>query len=253
MKHAWKRFISLWVACLCASTMAHADLKVGVMFFDPPLVMSANQGFHVDLANKICQGLQEKCVIVPMVWEELFTALDNGKIDLIMGVFPTPERVQKYLFSIPYLPSNGRIIVLSRLAIDRVTQLKGQEVGILREETGAGVFAEYVQAAFPGLFQVIKYKDIETLLESLADDTVQAALLHETAVNYWVANSRGIFSMLGNPFPLGGGYSIMTLPNSQALITRIDAQIRLLKSNGVFDKLYSTYFGGFPGDGSPKT
>lgn len=223
---------------------ARADLKFGVMIYDPPLVMSATQGFHIDLAQKICQGLQEKCVIVPMIWAQQFGALDKGDIDLVMGVFPTVARAQKYIFSIPYMISYGRMIVLSKSGITGYGALKGLKVGTLLEETDSGgVFMDYIQGTFPGWFSVKGFKDVQTLLAALADNDIQAGLLHATAVNYWVANSGGLFRALGPSFSLGSGYTLMALPSKQKLIDSINQQIRLLMTNGGLDAIYNTYFG----------
>jgi arginine transport system substrate-binding protein len=244
MKCKWLRLLCLGLVYLFCSTTAQAELKIGVMFFDPPLVMSASQGFHVDLANIICQGLQEKCRIIPMIWDQLFLALDKGDIDLIMGVFMTPERAQKYLFSIPYMISKGQFIALTKSNLSRYEQLKGLKVGTLKEETGTGVFLGYLQAAFPDFFkEIVEFKDIDTMLTALDNNSIKAGFMHSTAVNYWVANSKGIFSTLGSPVDIGNGYTIMALPDKQKLIDKINKQIQLIMADGDFVKLYNTYFG----------
>ncbi|HBC0466374.1 TPA: transporter substrate-binding domain-containing protein [Legionella pneumophila subsp. fraseri] len=44
-----------------------------------------------------------------MTFDTLFSELANDKIDLAIAVITiTNERQQQYLFSLPYLPSNGR-------------------------------------------------------------------------------------------------------------------------------------------------
>ncbi|MBA2653011.1 MAG: transporter substrate-binding domain-containing protein [Tatlockia sp.] len=242
MKFKWLPLLLTGLISLLLPSTGQAQLKIGVMFFDPPLVMSPMQGFHVDLANKICQGLQEKCILLPMVWNQLFVAIDKGDIDLIIGVFITAQRAKKYIFSIPYMQSYGRFIVLRASNITNFKQLNGKKVGTLKEEVNTGIFASYLQANYSNNFKIVDYKDIGVLLTSLVNKSIKAALLHARAVNYWVANTSGIFSILGPVFPLGGGYSIMALPGNQPLIDKINQQIQLIKANGEFAKIYDTYF-----------
>ncbi|MBA2655804.1 MAG: transporter substrate-binding domain-containing protein [Tatlockia sp.] len=242
MKFKGLILLFLGMLYLLFPSLSQAQLKIGVMFFDPPLVMSPIQGFNVDLANRICKGLQEKCLILPMVWSELFIALDKGEVDLLMGVFITPQRAQKYLFSLPYMTSRGRFIVLSANNISNFSQLKGRKIGTLKEELNTGIFFNYLQANYSDYFQINNYRDIGLLLTSLSNNSIQAALLHARSVNYWVANTSGIFKTIGQSFPLGGGYSVMALPGKQPLIDKISQQLKLIKDSGEFAKIYGTYF-----------
>ncbi|MBA3537443.1 MAG: transporter substrate-binding domain-containing protein [Tatlockia sp.] len=242
MKFKWLPLLFSGLVYLLFPSCVQAELKIGVMFFDPPLVMSPIQGFHIDLANKICEGLQEKCIIRPMEWSQLFIALNKGELDLVMGVFYTPQRAQNHIFSIPYMTSRGRFIVLSANKITAFSQLKGRKLGTLKEEINTGVFASYIQAHYLNYFNVIDYKDIGILLTALANNSTKAALIHARAVNYWVANSSGIFTPLGPAFKLGDGYTIMALPAKQELIDNINKQLNKILSNGDFAKIYNTYF-----------
>lgn len=238
-----------WLSLLCSigiyllyPSITQAAIRVGVMLFDPPMVISATQGFHVDLANKLCEGLHEQCIIKPMEWDKLFVALDKKEIDLQMGVFITLKRAKHYLFSIPYMPSNGRFITLTENNITSLDQLKGQKVGTLQEEDSSGIFRSYIRANHLDSFKMVDYEDLESLLNSLVKGSTKAALAHSTSVDYWVANSSGNFSPVGPAFPLGNGYSIMALPENKELIDNINVQIQKIKANGDYEKIYNTYF-----------
>lgn len=227
---------------------AEAQLKIGVMFYDPPLVMSSIQGFHVDLANRICKGLNETCTIIPMEWSKLFPALDKGEIDLIMGVFSTLERAEKYIFSIPYMISRAQFMVRTADKITNFDELKGTKLGILLEEVGSGVFSGYLKAHYLNFFKIIEYKDINQIVTALDNKSVKAAFFHEKAINYWVQNSSGIFKTIGPAVKVGEGYTIMALPVRQDLINNVNQQILQIKASGDFAKIYSIYFGEVPPD-----
>lgn len=236
------RFALFGVFYLLYLPSVYAKLKIGVVFFDPPLVVSRSQGFNINLAHKICHGLREECIIVPMEWPDLFVALNKREIDIQLGVYITPERAKHYIFSLPYKSSSGRFMTLTANRLTAINQLKGAKVGKLKEEKGSGVFNRYIEDIFDELFGVANFDDMETLILALTQQSVQAILVHSSAAEYWVEHSGGKFSMLGAPFPLGAGYAIMALPDKQQLINRINTQLRILKANGEFAKIYHMYW-----------
>lgn len=227
--------------CLFNVFSTHAALKIGVLFFDPPLVISPSQGFHVDLANLICEGLKQECIIKPMKWDQLFIALDKGEIDLQMGVYITPERAKQYIFTIPYLVSKGRIFALTKNHFTSVDQLQGKKLGTLKEENEIGVFHKYIQNTYPDLFKVVGFDDIGNLVTALANNTIQGALLHAASADYWIANSSGEFSTIGDSFLLGGGYSLMALPSNQALVSAVNEQLKLILDSKAYETIYTMY------------
>ncbi|WP_156812537.1 hypothetical protein [Legionella tunisiensis] len=47
--------------CLFLSSMSHATLTIGTLMFKPPYVLSPNNQFDIDLAELLCERLQEQC------------------------------------------------------------------------------------------------------------------------------------------------------------------------------------------------
>ena len=220
---------------------SHAALKIGVIFFEPPLVISASQGFHIDLAKKICEGLKQECIIKPMKWDKLFIALDKGDIDLQMGVYITPERAKKYIFTIPFLVSKGRLFSLTKNHFTTISQLQGKKLGTLKEENELGVFHKYIENTYPNVFNVVDFDDIGNLVTALAENKIQAGLLRAASVDYWLANSSGEFSAIGTSFLLGAGYSLMALPSNQALVNAVDQQLKRIIDSKEYDTIYNMY------------
>lgn len=238
MQKACSTFI-LWLFSIIS---AHADVTFGVVFFDPPFVYSATQGFNVDLAKAVCKGLNEPCQIVNKVWKQLFDELDKQSIDVLVGAYITPERAEKYLFTKGYMPSQGRFITLNSATFEEVSQLKGSRVGIIAEEAETGVFHNYIALTYPNLFTLVNYKDLTTLLEALSKNRVNAAVVHNKAVTYWLMNSNNQFKTIGPAFNIGEGIGMLTLPKNKNLLDAINLQLRVIKSNGVYDQIYNTYF-----------
>lgn len=103
-----KIHLLVWLFCFSLNNTVYATIKVGTVFFYPPFVMSTGDGFDIDLMHVICHRLQETCQFFPMNYNQLFTSIDTGKIDIaIAGIAISPERQAKYVFSLPYVLSKG--------------------------------------------------------------------------------------------------------------------------------------------------
>lgn len=69
-------------------------------------------GYEIDMMNEIGERLGVEVEFVEIGVAEAFTSVDSGKVDIAVNNFDTtPERLEKYNFSIPYKYSVGGMIV----------------------------------------------------------------------------------------------------------------------------------------------
>lgn len=69
-------------------------------------------GYDVQMAKKVAEGLGKEMVVVKTEWDGLVPALISGKIDAIMaGMSPTAERAKKIDFSEAYYSSDLVLVV----------------------------------------------------------------------------------------------------------------------------------------------
>ncbi|WP_155831630.1 transporter substrate-binding domain-containing protein, partial [Legionella oakridgensis] len=124
----WFKFIVFPIIFYAYTSLVFADvIKVGTMIFYPPFVMSVNQGFDVDLIQSLCRRTNLQCQMVPMDFNKIFGALDSGAIDVaIGGIVITPERLNRYIFTTPYLLSKGEFLTLQDNNLQSITGLKGK-------------------------------------------------------------------------------------------------------------------------------
>lgn len=223
---------------------AHADIRVGTVFLYPPFVMSSNQGFDIEFIRLLCQRMNTPCTFVPMDFNQLFTALDNGSIDIaVSGLVISEVREQKYIFSLPYMLSKGQFLISKNNNVDSLDDLKGQKIGVIRGGQDDGVFMGYLKANYPGFFEPVRFDDIEDLITALSSKSISAAFVHESTALYWEQNGGGQFKTLGNPTIVGDGIAIMASPQKAALIQQFNQQIQATEQDGSYLSLYKTYFG----------
>lgn len=82
-------------------------------------------GYDVQIAKKIADGLGKKAVAVKIEWDGLVPALTSGRVDVIMaGMSPTKERAKQIDFSDAYYNSNLVLVVNENGAFKDATSLK---------------------------------------------------------------------------------------------------------------------------------
>jgi len=84
-------------------------LRVGVSLFTPWALKDKNGeliGFEIDVAKKLSKDMGVTPKLISYDWEKLIPALNEGKIDIIIGGMAiTPKRALKVNFSLPYATS----------------------------------------------------------------------------------------------------------------------------------------------------
>lgn len=225
------------------TSVAQANVKVGTVYFYPPYVMSVNQGFDIDFIRLIFKRLNIDFQFIPMNYNQLFTALDTGEIDIaISGLSISIERQKKYIFSLPYMLSRGQFLILKDSPIKTMNDLIGQNVGVIKGTESGGVFFSFLFSKFNNIFKIIQYDDIEDVISALANGDISAVFTYKHSADYWVQNGGNKFVEIGPERIIGDGIGVMALPSQAPLIEQINQQLKVIEKDGSYLKLYSTYF-----------
>ncbi len=229
--------------CFFFSTLGYSDIKIGTPIYDPPFIISPNQGFDIDLSRLLCARLQQPCQLIQMNGKQLYQALQEGKIDLaIGGISISSARKVNYIFSLPYLLSEGQFLTLKRNNIQSVNDLKGTTVGVIRDELSGGIFYNYLVDHYQGQFRINQYDTVEDMFAALHDNNISAVFLYHTDTSYWNQNSSEIFKPIGPIVRVGEGIAIMALPQKAELIQDINKLLQQIETDNSYLNLYKTYF-----------
>lgn len=235
--------LSLLLYFSISTLPAYATIKVGTVVFYPPFVLSRSTGFDIEFIQTICQGLQEECVLMPMSFNKLYSALDEGVIDIaIGGITIAPTNSMKYIYSLPYILSKGEFLVLQSNTATSVDNLRGQTVGIMKGSQDGNVFYNFLLINYPDQFKIQTYDDMEDLITALSKGEITAAFAHESTALYWELNGGAQFKILGTPTLVGNGIGIMSVQQNASLINKINEQIKTIEKGSIYMSLYNTYF-----------
>lgn len=237
-----KTFFAL-VFCFFFPFSSYSAIKIGTLVYDPPFVISAHEGFDIDLSRLLCERMKAQCQLMPMSSKQLYQALQLGKIDMaIAGITISSSRKADYIFSLPYMLSKGQFLTLSDSNINSVHDLQGSTVGVIRDELSGGVFYNYVTHNYQGQFKINQYDTVEDMFAALSNKTISAVFLYRSDVNYWNHNGSNMFKPLGPVVTIGGGLAIMALPKNQDLIGQINKLLQQMEQDNTYLGLYKTYF-----------
>ncbi len=196
-------------------------------------------GFDVDLCTAIAKKLGLTLETVPSAYNSLVPGLLGDHFDMIMSaVHITPDLQQKVTFSDPYLAGTLAITTPVGAPVADAAGLAGKRVGVQVNTIG--------HSAVEGVSGIKQIKDYSTIteafqdlnggkLDAVVDDVVVNAYLVQTVTDFKgkLANSGTITTQFGF------GYGLR--PQNTALVAAVNAALKELRADGVYQKICAKY------------
>jgi arginine transport system substrate-binding protein len=227
-------------------SFVHANtLRVGTTLQNPPFSSLADKnghfyGFDMNIMEEICKRIKVSCTFTPLVFSDLFTQMKAGKIDLaIAAIIINDFQEEDFLFSLPYLQSNGEFIALLSSPINKPSDIINKRVGVRRGTP----FKNLALTMYKNQIEIVEAQDMGTLLGKLNDKDIDVALINAAAAKYWYANNSEIYKLIGTQIPTGEGYGIMANKGQEALIGQINQALLNMEADGSYLAIYTRYFG----------
>lgn len=191
----------------------------------------ALMGYDIDLGNKIADELKTKVEFKNIPWDNLFKALDDKQVDMIMSaVTITDERKQKYDFSDNYLNA-GQVIITQKnnLLINSADTLKGKRIAVQQGTTNE---TEALKFTSPSL--VVRYPDFVQATQALVSGQADAILSD-------LPGAKGIIT--ANPTlkiasdPLTNEYYGIVLRKNDLNLEKINQALSAIRTKGILTDL----------------
>lgn len=238
------RFLILLLTLLIFTITKAQPLRVGTIPYNPPFEIEADKaghffGFDVDIMDEICNRLQADCHFIPLKFENIFSELAAGHIDLGLAAISIVEsREQNFLFSLPYMASSGQFLTKSTSPISSLDDIQGKKIGL----TEGTIFKAIVLTSFGKQARIYEYPTLQAVLQALSNNKVDVIIDDEEAAKNWVATNNKLFKLVGEGIPIGVGYGIMANKKDQDLINRVNKALLEMEEDGHYLKIYNRYF-----------
>lgn len=233
-------FLVLLVVCSCAGNVSAETIVAEGDFHYPPYEFLDNgipSGFNVDVFRAVAEveGLQIRITLKG--WSEVVNDLDQGKCDVLLGMFYSEQRAEKFDFSVPHNVISHSIFVRKDSSIDALEDLHDKEIIVQNGD----IMHEYVQINYPDA-EIITVTSQEEGLRLLNSGKHDAALLGKLQ-NLFIADKAGLENIMtvGPAFAFGD-YCFAVKKGNTKLLAKINEGLSLVKNSGKYDKIYAKWF-----------
>ena len=253
MKTALKT-IALAAALGLAAVSGAAAQQVRVGFaaepyppFTSPDASGNWEGWEVDFTKAICAEAKLDCGITPVAWDGILPALTTSKIDVSVGSMSiTPERQQTIDFSDKYYNSLPGVIGPKDVKFEPTPEaLAGKTLGV----QVATIHQVYANKYFaPAGVTVKEYQTQDEANNDLASGRIDAVQADSVAMLEFLKSEQGTAccDMKGmvkdDPEVLGLGVGVGLRKGETELKDKINAAIKAIRENGVYDEFSKKYF-----------
>jgi polar amino acid transport system substrate-binding protein len=219
-------------------------LRVGMSADYPPIHFKQDGrylGIEADNATAVGEILSRKVEIVELPFDELFPALNAGKVDVLMaGLSVTAERSQQVQFTDPYMRV-GQMAIMHKSKLGRFSQpwsvyREGVRVGVEPGTTGAA-FAEreLIDA------QVSFFANPDEAFQGLRKDVIDL-YIHDAPTSWQLANSMENDDLISLYSPLTEEMLAWAVASdNDALAGDLNRALQLMQRNGTLQYILNRW------------
>ena len=229
-------------------TLKPGVLQVGVNVAYPPFEYYGDDGktklgFDMDLSRELAKKMGLEVEILDVDWEGIFAGLDTDRYDIIVsGVTLTPERLEKYAFTKPYV-GNGQAVVVrsdSSLKVSEITDLTGKNVGYLTESTSDVFMTKKVEEGLQ--CTVNEYDDAMNSFSDLKAGRLDAVVADSLVAADYVGRESGTYKVAwqGEAEEYLG---VVVKKGNDELLSKVSSALDALFADGTVKELSVKNFG----------
>jgi len=200
-------------------------------------------GFDVDVLQAVARkgGFRVRFINTP--WEGIFASLSQGDRDIVASaVTVTAERKQTMDFSDPYFEARQLIAVRKRVSgVKSFQDLKNKKVAVQAGTTGDEVVQRLLGKNNPDLK---RFESMPLALQELQSGGVQAVVGDNGVVINYLKNNpqQGVVIVSDAKSFAVEFYGFAVKKGNAELLAKINAGLRAIKADGIYDQIYKKYF-----------
>ncbi len=203
------------------------------------------EGFDVGFTGLLCTKLKIKCRLLPLPFDEIIPALEQGRADLaVASLGRSPEREQTLAFSEPYFRSRAFFIGLKEYPFEiRPSNVHGMKLA----SQAATAQEEALKENYGNDNEILSYKDYDALFAALELGKTDLILVDGLSGYDYLKRSRNPDFILLNHYadnqiiPMDESCIAVSRENAGAL-EQINSAIYEIKIDGEYQMLSLQYF-----------
>lgn len=211
-----------------AENTERPPLRVGMERDYPPFCMVDEQGnisgFDFDIATALCRNMKRECVILPMAFQDILDAMEQGRLDIaVAGLAVKPDRLRYMNFSDSYYHSRSIYITGREVSVTK-EWMRGKKLGT-QSGTAQRSLAEKM---WKDVAVLCEYPDHLSMIDALKAGEVDVVIIDGLAAYDFLLSREGsTYSMQALPLELDS-------PTNNACIGVRKDDVQLLKDVNTF-------------------
>ncbi|MEY4980410.1 MAG: hypothetical protein RLZZ352_2680 [Pseudomonadota bacterium] len=203
-------------------------------------------GFDVDIAEALCKEIKRQCVYVEQVWDSMIPGLQAKKYDVIISSMSiTEERKKAVDFTDKYYNTPSRIVVKADTPYTDPASLKGKKIGVLKGSTQE----KYAMGELkPAGVKVVPYEAQDQVYLDIKSGRLDGTVADKVEVSGgFLRKPEGqgygfVGPVLKEAKYFGVGAGVALRQGETALRDELNAAIKAIRANGVYDSVSKKYF-----------
>lgn len=195
-------------------------------------------GFNIELSRAALDVMGYDVEFQLDQWSKTRISLENGKIDLISGMFYSEERAKIYSFSTKHSMTNGDIFTRKNISIKSIKDLKGQKVSVLKN----GIIHEYLKSKELD----IEFLEVPTVLDALtlvSEGICDYAGVLKVPAHYLIETKKIDNLHANGLYFTSEDYSMAVSRENEELLYIINGGLQILKATGAYQEIYDKWLG----------
>ncbi|OAA91102.1 HD domain-containing phosphohydrolase [Clostridium ljungdahlii] len=195
-------------------------------------------GFNVELAKAAAEAMGFKVKIKLGVWSEIRDELENGKINVISGMFYSKDREKLYSFTTKTSITSADVFTRKGKSIKNISQLRGKTVVVEADE----ISGEYLKKQNLGI-NFVKVNSSEEALKLVSMNKYDYAVV-STIIGHYFMKKDKISNIKGNGLVINpDDYCIAVKKGNEDLLFALNGGLQVLKATGKYDEIYNKWLG----------
>ncbi len=221
----------------------HSVIRVGSDHDYPPYEFigpnGESTGFNVELIKAVCEAEGLKAEIRLGVWDEVRSQLAKGDIDVIAGMYFSPEREKTVDFSTPHNRVSSALFVRNSSDIVSFAQAKNRTIIV---QKGDIMHDFLVKNSFTD--RIVTVADPAEALELLSKGRHDAVLLSSRLQGHYFIHEKGLKGLRAVDTGITPRkYCFAVRKNAGDLVNRLNEGLSVLKLTGKYQALSDRWFG----------
>lgn len=198
-------------------------------------------GFDIEYAKAAAEQMGMTVKFQPIDWKTKETELSSGRIDLIWnGYTITEDRKEKVLFTKPYLSNAQVVATMSDSTITNLDDLEGKIVGLQALSSASDALsANPIESKIKSISE---YSDNVLALTDLKIGRVDAVVIDEVVIDYYMAQEEDTFKVIGDELA-PEEYGIGVKKGNEELLEKLQKALDTMNEDGTAEEISIKWFG----------